>query len=90
MPMHRLLCCESKGGLVSDAIAREGAKAKAKGGDDRTTTAAEATVTNESLMFCCADFESYALENERRPIKSTLQHVCGSSSAADSVVGIGF
>ena len=50
MLMHWLLCCEEKVGLASDATAREGAKAKAKGAD-RTTTAAEATVTNESLMF---------------------------------------
>ena len=50
MPMHRLLCCEEKVGLPNDATAREGAKAKARGAD-RTTIAAEATVTNESLMF---------------------------------------
>ena len=49
--MLKLLCCERKVGLPNDAIARLGAKAKAKGGDDRTTMAAEATVTNESFMF---------------------------------------
>lgn len=59
MPMHRLLCPEEEEGLASGATARAGAKAKAKGAD--TTTAAEATVTNESLIVFVLLFESYAL-----------------------------
>lgn len=54
MPMRRLLFCKEEVDPDSGAADRVGAKAEAKGAD--RTTAAEATVTNESLMFFRGDF----------------------------------
>ena len=76
MPMYRLPCPEEKAGLASGATARVGAKAKAKGAN--RTTAAEATVTNESLIVFVLLFESDVVENkmnEYGSMKNTLQHV---------------
>lgn len=59
MPMYRLLLCEEEAGPASGAAARVGAKAEAMAAD--RTTAAEATVTNESLIFFVLLFENYEL-----------------------------
>ena len=48
MPMERLLC-RPKAGLADGGTARAGAKAEAMGAD--RTAAADATVTNESLIL---------------------------------------
>ena len=55
MPMHRLLCPEEEVGPANVETARVGAKAEAKGAV--RTTAAEATVTNESLIVFVLLFE---------------------------------